>query len=68
MKRTSEEYKDHILRKMIVDWSIDQWQSIQCAIVSIEEGLELLEEFKDHPSYLEKRLVLEEAKKLILEK
>jgi len=53
---------------MIVDWSIDQWQSIQCAIVSIEEGLELLEEFKDHPSYLEKRLVLEEAKKLILEK
>lgn len=65
MKRTSEEYTEHILRKMTVDMSIDFWQTKECALASIEDSLDILEDFKDHPAYDEKRLMLEEARENI---
>lgn len=65
MKKTSEEYTAHILRKMTVDMAIDFWQTKECALASIEESLDLLEDFKDHPAYQEKKSMLEEAKEKI---
>lgn len=65
MKRTSEEYTEHILRKMTVDMSIEFWQTKECALASIEDSLDLLEDFKDHPAYEEKRSMLEGAKEKI---
>lgn len=65
MKKTSEEYTEHLLRKMTVDMSIDFWQTKECALASIEESLDILEDFKDHPAYREKRSMLKEAREKI---
>jgi hypothetical protein len=62
MKKTSKEYTEHILRRMTVDMFIDLWQTKECALASIEESLDVLEDFKDHPAYEEKRSTLEEAR------
>lgn len=66
MMRTSEEYTEHLLRKMTVDMSIEFWQTKECALASIEENLDLLEEFNDHPKYQEKLLMLKGAKEKLL--
>ncbi len=68
MTRTSEEYTEHLLRKMTVDMSIEFWQTKECALASIEENLDLLEEFKDHPKCQEKLTMLEGAKEKLLKK
>jgi hypothetical protein len=47
---------------MTVDMFIDLWQTKECALASIEESLDVLEDFKDHPAYEEKRSTLEEAR------
>jgi hypothetical protein len=53
---------------MTVDMSIEFWQTKECALASIEESLDLLEEFKDHPKYQEKLAMLEGAKEKLLKK
>jgi hypothetical protein len=53
---------------MTVDMSIEFWQTKECALASIEENLDLLEEFKDHPKYQEKLTMLEGAKEKLLKK
>jgi hypothetical protein len=53
---------------MTVDMSIEFWQTKECALASIEENLDLLEEFNDHPKYQEKLLMLKGAKEKLLKK
>jgi hypothetical protein len=47
---------------MTVDMFIDFWQTRECALAAIEELIDQLEDFKDHPKYQEKMAALLESK------
>lgn len=62
MKKTSKEFTEHLLRKMTVDMVMDLWQTRECALSCTDEMIDLLDEFKDHPSFQSKMDELLEVK------
>lgn len=48
---------------MTVDMAIEFWQTKECALVAIEELIDLLGHFKGHVKYEEKMTELLETKK-----
>ena len=48
MRRSIEEQAEHMLQKMMVDMSIDFWQTKQCAMAACDVIIDLIQDTMDN--------------------